>query len=286
MNNEGFNLQPVWDAILEIYMEISRLCDRHGLRYYLTDGSAIGAVRHKGFIPWDDDLDLSMPREDYMRFVELARTELPPYLRFLDWHNVSDFTLLFGKVQDIRKEKVLEVERQCGYMLSSGLYVDIIPIDGYPKSCIERFLTKIVVGVLSCIVRYKCMSFGAQTNKGRFVWLVGLLFSLAFPFVTDKRCKEFCEKQLLRHPFKDSEITGRASLRLTLLNRKPIPKKIWGRCPSMHEFQGLKVPLPQDFDSYLRFYYGDYMKLPPESKRVPSHEYRYRCSWWLGAPCS
>ena len=64
ITEDKFGLKPIWEAILEIYDEFCKICDRHGLRYYVTDGNALGAVRHKGFIPWDDDIDLAMSSED------------------------------------------------------------------------------------------------------------------------------------------------------------------------------------------------------------------------------
>lgn len=275
------NLKPVWNATLDVYREVAKICDKHGLRYYLTDGTALGAVRHHGFIPWDDDFDMSMPREDYQKFVEIANMELPAHLKFVNWENAPEFTLLFGKVQDCREEFVKTVEAQCGYMLSSGIYIDIIPIDGYPRSKIERVFVKVAVAVLACMIRFRCMKYGDQSKKGKVVWIAGCVFSLLLPWMGGQSCKRKCEDFLRRHPYSSASYTGRASMRLTMLNRKPIPIEYWG-VPSRCDFCGIDVPVPHDVDAYLRFYYGDYMKLPPESQRRHSHEYAYRCAWWLG----
>lgn len=279
--SEEIDLRPVWEATLSVYKEVEKICLRHQLRYYLTDGSAIGAVRHKGFIPWDDDFDISMPREDYRRFMEYAKEELPEHLKFVNWENTPELTYLFGKVQETNRDVVEAVEAKCGYMLTSGLYVDIIPIDGYPNSYLECIFTRLMVGILSCIVRYRCMSLYMQSTKGKLVWCAGMFLSLVMPFLNGDRCKRICEKFLTRHPFAGAAFTGRASLRLTLLNRPPIPMSYWG-VPTFYDFEGLTVPLPHDYDAYLRFYYGDYMQLPPVSQQHPSHEYSYRSPWWLG----
>jgi lipopolysaccharide cholinephosphotransferase len=278
---DDINLKPVWDAILDVYREVSRICDRHGLRYYLTDGTALGAVRHQGFIPWDDDFDMSMPREDYEAFVKIAKDELPEHLKFVNWENTPEFMLLFGKVQDSRREVIEKIEAQCGYTLSSGIYIDIIPVDGYPESRLERFWVKWYVRILSCMIRFRCMRLGDQSKKGRLVWLAGLVFSILLPWKDGQSCKRTCEKFLLRHPFASARLVGRASMRLTMLNRRPMPAEYWCE-PSSGQFNGIDVPLPHDIDAYLKFYYGDYMKLPPESQRHHSHEYKYRCAWWLG----
>ena len=77
------NLKPVWSAILEVYDQYALVCNRFGLRHWVAYGTLLGAVRHKGFIPWDDDFDVFMPREDYERFLSIADTELPEYLKIV-----------------------------------------------------------------------------------------------------------------------------------------------------------------------------------------------------------
>ena len=275
-------LDSVWRSILEIYGEVAKICDRHGLRYYLTDGTAIGAVRHSGFIPWDDDFDMSMPREDYEKFIVYANEELPSHLKFLNWKNCSEFNFLFGKVQDCRREKVESVEKECGYMLSNGLYIDILPIDGYPESKFERMIVKTYAYLLRALWRAKFGVFRNQSRNGKILCIFGHVFSFFVPWIRKPgQIMSRCEKMLRRHPFEGAKFTSRASVYLTGLNRPPLPVEWWGDAV-WKDFMNIKVPLPHDYDSYLRFYYGDYMKLPPEEQRKPSHGYKYRCGWWLG----
>ena len=280
--DKEINLKPVWDAVLEVYQEVAKICDRHHLRYYLTDGSAIGAVRHHGFIPWDDDFDMSMPRPDYEKFIEYAKTELPPKMKFLDWHNCPEFCFLFGKVQCCDREKVEQVERECGYMLSNGLYIDIFPIDGYPTSNLEISWTKFYCYLMRALWRARCGVFKNQTQKGKLLCCFGWCIALFVPWIrTTADIMSRCEKFLLRHPFASSKYSQRASVYLTGLNRPPLPVEWWGTA-TVQQFMDVSVPLPRDYDSFLRFYYGDYMQLPPVDKQIPSHGYNYRCGWWLG----
>ena len=79
-----YGLRPLWDALYEIYEEFAKICDKHGLRYYAFAGTLLGAIRHNGFIPWDDDLDVAMPRPDYEKFIQISKTELPRHLNFVD----------------------------------------------------------------------------------------------------------------------------------------------------------------------------------------------------------
>ncbi len=278
---DKYGLKPVWAALFDVYKEVAKICDRHGLRYYVTDGTAIGAVRHHGFIPWDDDFDMSMPREDYEKFIDIARCELPQNLKFVNWENTPEFPLLFGKVQETRRQYIEKVEKESGRCLSNGIFVDIFPIDGYPESRWERMWTKLLTIFLAAIVRFRCTSFIEQTCKGKLVWLAGFGMFCLMPWMDGQRSKRMCERFLRKHPFAGSRICGRASLRLTLLNRKPLLSQVWGN-GFFVPFYGDKVPVPEDCDAYLRLYYGDYMKLPPEEKRRPAHQYSWRCPWWLG----
>lgn len=278
----SINLRPIWNSTNDIYSEVVKICDKHHLRYYLTDGSAIGAIRHRGPIPWDDDFDMSMPREDYSKFIKYAKVELPKHLKFLDWHNCPEFCFLFGKVQDCRKDYVEKIERESGQTLSNGLYVDIFPIDGYPTNRYEILFTRIYAYLLRALWRARFGVFKNQSPKGKMLCLLGWAFACFVPWIRKpEHIMMRCENMLLRHRFHDSDYTSRASVYLTGLNRPPLPKKWWGDQVWV-DYDGMKVPLPHDYDNFLRFYYGDYMKLPPVEKRVPSHSYAHRCGWWLG----
>lgn len=282
MSNEQINLKPVCRAILEVYKEVAKLCNKHKLRYYLTDGSAIGAVRHHGFIPWDDDLDMSMPRQDYETFKKLAAKELPSHLSFVNWENTPEFSLLFGQVHDNRSEYVKRVEEECGYPLSLGIYIDIIPIDGYPTSSVEKFFVEKYAYLLRAIWRAKAGVFANQSIKGKILMIIGRVVCLFMPWIkTSSDALRISERMQIAHPFEGSVNSSRASIYLTGLNRPPLPSSWWGN-PSWHNFEDIQVPLPEAYDKYLRFYYGDYMRLPPPEKQHPQHKYVFECPWRFG----
>lgn len=252
---DTFGLRPLWDANLEVYSAIAEVCNRHGLRYYVTDGTALGAVRHKGFIPWDDDFDISMPRPDYEVFKKVALNELPTHLKFVDFHNTPEFGLLFGKVQDCRRVKIEAIEKSLGFQLSNGIFVDIFPIDGYPK----HWLTKSIV--------YALARFFARVTRmgpqGRFIGM------------------RACEWLAKSFSYDKSELTGRTCSALSVLRRSGLAKKAWAT-PINVEFDETVVQVPEDADAYLSNEYGDYMRFPPEEKRRPTHGYVKRCAWWCG----
>lgn len=283
ISEDKFGLRPIWDASLAIYEEVAKICERHGLRYYATDGTAIGAVRHKGFIPWDDDFDISMPRPDYEKFKRFAKEELPAHLKWVDWHNTPEMSVLFGKVHDCRRDYIQDVEAKVGHVLSNGIYIDVFPVDGYPESRIDRLWIKIRTGIPKCIIRFRSMKLNQQSSKGRLVWLCGAVFACLMPWLSKERCMAFFERTLLKYGFEACEYTGRSCSLLTVLRRVPLQRSAWGE-PIPHEFEDRKVMLPEDYDAYLCNEYPKwhYMTLPPENARHPSHAYSWRCPWWLG----
>ena len=278
---DPFGLSPLWNALLAIYKAFSEICDRYGLRYYVTDGNAIGAVRHHGFIPWDDDFDVSMPRPDYERFIAIAGQELPAYLKVVNWRNTPEFDCMFLKIQDVRRERVLEVEEKVGYQLSNGIFIDIFPIDGYPESKVAEVWYLARMKCLWLLKRYYAETLTAQTPKGKVAWIIGWLISLvAFKIRSNADCLEMADILNQRDVFGETKMCGRSAT--TMWKRVVIPTETYGT-PVYFDFtDGVRVPLPHDFDTYLSYDYPNYMTLPPEEKRRPSHTYAKRCAWWLG----
>lgn len=283
ITEDKFGLRSLWDGCIEIYREVAKICDKHHLRYYVTDGTALGAIRHKGYIPWDDDFDISMPRPDYEKFKRIAPKELPDYLCFWDYRDNPKFIYLFGKVQDTRAYKVLALEEKLGFPLSNGLFIDIFPIDGYPESKVEIVWTKIVTGIAKCILRFRCMGFREQSCKGKLIWFLGLFFSFLMFWPSQKRCLDWCEGRLKLNEFDESPFNGRTCSSTNLFRRAPLKREAWGTS-TLYEFHDTQVMLPEDADAHLRneYYKWDYMELPPESQRHPTHVYAYHCPWWLG----
>lgn len=282
-SDDPFGLRPLWNAGLEIYSEIVKICNRHGLRYYATDGTALGAVRHKGFIPWDDDIDISMPRPDYEKFRKIANAELSQHLRFWDYRDESHAIYLFGKVQDLREEKVSSIEKSLEFTLSNGLFVDVFPIDGYPTGFWDKWKITCVSLFMACVVRFRCTRFLSQTRRGRGAWILGFLLSAVFPWLNQRRCLAYCERLLMRYGFDESDYTGRACSSLNVFRRAPLKREVWGTgCAA--EFDGRQIVLPCDVDAFLRneYYKWDYRKLPPEKDRHPTHGLGCHYAWWLG----
>ena len=278
------NLKPIWDELIEIYKTFADICDRHHLRYYVTDGCAIGAVRHKGFIPWDDDLDVSMPRPDYEKFMEIAPKELPGNLVAFDRRQCPEMKLLFGKIQETREEKVHEVEGKSGLVLSNGLYMDIFPIDGCPSSFFKEMWLKVRLLALLGVQRFRSNGFSCYSVKGKLMWIFGWLCTV-------------CSHNMRKIQSTDDILDAKNSLvenyeydkcnrvvRLpNAINRLIIhDKTVWGdgvKAP----FYGIEIILPSNVNAHLRALFGDYMELPSPEKRHPNHAFGTSYfPWWLG----
>lgn len=280
LSEDRFGFRPLWDELLHIYEEVARVCDRHGLRYFLMEGNAIGAIRHKGFVPWDDDVDIAMPRPDYEKFIQIANTELPPHLRYWDWRNQPDFNLTFGKVQDIRRNKIEEIEGQIGVMQSSGLYIDILVIDGFPSNFLAQWWYKVRMFALGSIVRRMQTRLKGQTLGGSISWILGFVLKICLPSLnTHDKVFSAIDRQMKSVPYETSKQTWRAgaAIRVTMT----FPRHVWDGVFEA-EFDRLIVPLPSGYDLYLKTQYGDYRAMPPVDKQKPSHSLSYRHPWWLG----
>ena len=178
---DTLGLLPLQEAIYSIYDDFATICDRNGLRYYALGGTLLGAVRHNGFIPWDDDLDVAMPRPDYEKFIEIAKRELPAHLKFMNWQDVPEMEVLFGKVQETRKSVVEDLEKRLGITLSCGIYIDIFPLDGYPAAKVQRGLMKLKHMFLSPLWHYYTRNFSECRLKGKMAILIGRVLAHILP---------------------------------------------------------------------------------------------------------
>ncbi len=130
-----YEIRPLQLKILEILQAVDKTCKEHNLRYYLTAGTMLGAVRHKGFIPWDDDADIAMPRPDYEALIANASQWLPKQYELICAENDNLYPLPFAKVQDAQTTMIERAHLK--YL--GGVYIDIFPLDGMPDSKISQW---------------------------------------------------------------------------------------------------------------------------------------------------
>ena len=272
--NKTYNLLPLQEAILNVYEAIRVICERHGLRYFASGGTALGAMRHRGFIPWDDDLDLEMPREDFECFCAVASAELPADLRLMTWSNTYGYDYLFAKVICTDAGRVRAIEEKSGLLLTQGLFVDIFVADYFPRGRIAQTKRILMRGIV------KIRQYALTETKG--LGLKRLLIAS-------------CGKvwNFLAHDGKTNVDLLRDDETLCSSCRKDDAGTMgisawfqfdWRRFRGLQQilpsdygtmrvapFERTTIPVPEKVENYLQIRYGDWKRLPPEDKRKPSH---------------
>ena len=265
-------LQPRWNAvIIDVLSVFIRICEAQGLRYFCAGGTAIGAVRHQGMIPWDDDIDVFMPRPDYDRFLRLAAQSMPEGYEVLSPYATKDYPMYFAKMCNARTT-LLENERiPCVF----GLYIDIFPLDGAcddVETCYrEKRRFKRLMNKLEAVSTHN--SFGEYVGllTKRREWGRFAVKTVAFC------CRSWLRRWLLKQMDSiaygyDYALSSRVVTYSGAYQRQEIYPKAWLETPQMFAFEGLMVNLPHDYDAYLRHFFGDYMTLPPVEQRASHHQ--------------
>lgn len=253
---------------LEILLYFKDICEKNNLKFYFCGGCCIGAIRHKGFIPWDDDVDIFMPREDYEKLAEIweeqADTEKYSYVRTTKDH----FTRLqFAMISD--NETTFIKTRQWDLDTNHGVRIDILPLDGCPSG---RFARK--MQIMWGLIYSMFIVCEAHSSKGKLFEIIGkILLALA---ITDKnryRVAKFAEKRMSRYKISDCEkITELCAWYQYMVNE--YPKSAFEEQLYV-DFEGYQLPIPVGYDDYLKMAFGDYMKLPPVESQVAKHDLVY-----------
>lgn len=241
-------------VILSIYKEVYSICEKHSIPFYAIGGTCIGAIRHNGFIPWDDDLDIAIPVEYIEDFIHYAQIELPDHLYVLTPDTMVHYPNQFIKVCDDRTTFVMEsfLKYKDSY---KGVFVDIMPISGVPDSAFNRI-------IFTCLLR----SLHALNYKRRFS--SGLLSILLKPFHYNF-FSDLYRRITMKHPFYLSNYTSFTWYPL-FLNRGIVKTKYFG-VPLSHQFEDTQILVPCNYHEYLTFQFGDYMIIP-DVKNQEAHE--------------
>ncbi len=255
-----YDIDLLHRRILRILMAVDSCCREHGLRYYIWAGTMIGAVRHKGFIPWDDDIDIAMPRPDYEQLIAHCREWLPAPYEFVCAENDPAYPLPFGKVQDA---STTLIERTHLHYLG-GIYIDVFPIDGTPLNPPEGGKGSSPSGRLGGVLHFARYEYWKRVlylihrdpykhGHGPSSW-VPLLCRKVY---TMQGVQRKIRKLLLKYDYEQSALVadyddGRHGV---------MPKEVLGT-PTPYPFEGETVLGVEHYDTYLSRKYGDYMTIP------------------------
>jgi lipopolysaccharide cholinephosphotransferase len=261
-------LSMMHELHLLLMTEVRRICKKHDIPFFLIGGTLLGAVRHKGFIPWDDDADIGMFREDHDRFLAACKTELDHNKFFLQTlHTDKGYGLPFAKLQ-LKNTKFVE-RNAAGTTASKGIFVDIFPFDNVPEDKALREKQDRRTYVLKRLLLAK-LGYQTWNSSQPLKRLIYKLMTLYTKLRSRENMIAKLEKEMKRH-------NGTRTEHVVVIGgsygyQKETIRRDWFNQTIDMDFEGEAFPVPAAYVPYLEHLYGDYMTPPPVSKRGNRHD--------------
>lgn len=251
----------------DMIKELDRVCRRNGIRYSIFCGTLLGAVRHKGYIPWDDDADIAMLREDYERFKRVADQLDPEICFFQDHETDSEYRWGYAKLR--RTGTTFIRAGQEHVKCKTGVFIDIFPLDDVPRGLVSQMVQDFYCFCLRKILWSEVGRY-SETSALKRLWF--RLISWIKPDFVFRLYKRMEKKSRNDSVNRVRTLTfpafGKLYRKNPLRERYGLPKE-WFTKLREYEFEGLKLLGTENYDGILTYTYGDYMTLPPEEERVP-----------------
>ena len=259
------NIRDLQLVDLELFKKFAEFAKENNITYFALGGTLLGAVRHKGFIPWDDDMDIGIPREDYERFISLWEKKNPKF-ELHTFKNDKKHYRYFSRIEDptlkiLRNDNITEE--------ISSAWIDIFPLDGMPNNKILRYIHKEYILYRRAIYKLSCFSLGVNLNKKNrpFAEKVFIKIGKILPvekMLSTKKELIKLDKALKRFPYNKSNYLVNAMGAYKF--REMFHKKYYGNGRA-YEFENTIIWGPNDYDTICRQLYGDYMTPPSENER-------------------
>ena len=252
-------------AQLDMLKELDRICNKSGIPYFLVGGSLIGAIRHNGFIPWDDDIDVGMCRDDYENFIIACKNNLCSDFALYDWDidKASPAPFLKMKIKGTHYKEAMSIDTK----VNDEIFIDIFPLDNAPESCIKQFIH----GAISLLLKKIILLKGGFNIDGGILFkkLIYIPLRCVASLTKMDQWKSFFVANAQRYRYEDTSfavnICGTYSYKRELKDKKYFKNLI------SHQFETISVSIPSEYDIYLKEVYGDYMQMPPEAQRISRH---------------
>ena len=269
---QSAQLKLLQEIELENLRMLMEICEKNHLRYYLIGGSLLGAMRHRGFIPWDDDIDVGLPRPDYKRFVKIAKDYLPAHMDIKTMTSDPNYKCYFTRLIN-NKKKIYWDHGQ--YTAVIGVWMDVFPLDGLPKNRLLRKLQVFRVKLNKALYKFTQIDYVStnRTNRPlseRVLIRFAQLTHIGKLMDADKRLKKL-DRAVQRYDYDTCAYAWNFS---GCYGKREIVPHIQLGGSRTAQFEGMQVSIPEAAEDYLTSIYGDYMKLPPEDQRK-SHEVRF-----------
>ena len=256
-------MNDIQKKVFELLEQFVRICEKWDIKYYLVCGSALGAVKYQGFIPWDDDIDVAMLRDDYERFLKVAPEELPDWCFLQTCDSDPAYPRISAK---LRNSNTSFIEKGVEHLpINHGIYLDIFPLDGYPEHKWERVFFEIRKKIY--LWKICCAMSNPPSIK---VCIRNQIFRFLGYHKRTARTIKKLEKLYMRYPPTTSKIWCN--------HGNSISPKEYSPCWHYEEgtwasFEGLKVRIPKYFDLYFTQKYGEWRKALPEEAQRSHHGY-------------
>lgn len=249
---------------LDTLVYFKEFCDKNNLLFYLCGGCCIGSLRTGGFIPWDDDIDILMPRDDYEKLYKLWDNDKNERFKLLRTDEKIFTGNIFTTIVDT--ETTCVKANQAHLDIPFGIMMDIFPIDGCPKGKFKRTMQKLNAMIYSLFLAQI-----VPENHGGIMALGSkfLLSIVKSPKAREKKWRN-AERRMSKYKISDCEYI--TELCEGVHSMQPEYPKEWFASAVYREFEGLQMPIPVGYDPYLKKAFGDYMTLPPEDKQKPHHD--------------
>lgn len=264
MQESNVKIEEIQEKLLTILLYFKEFCEKHDLKFILAGGTCLGAIRHQGFIPWDDDIDVFMLRDDYEKLQGLwekfADTNRYSYLRSNDKVNIRH------SATEIKDNNTTFINRHSVDLdIHQGLMIDIIPLDGVAQGKIAQFY-QIIQGMLYCGFNFQRL----PDHKGKFIYYTTKIALAIFKSDSIRyKIWKHAEQQLSKFSISKHKRVASFGEGVSIM-RQRFPKE-WFLEPEYVKFEGYDMPVPADVDAYLKISYGNYMQLPPEKERIARH---------------
>ena len=267
---EPETLEKLHRAEAEMFKDFADLCERNKIEYFAISGTAIGAVRHQGFIPWDDDFDVVMLRDDYETFCDYCmrhQDDMKPYKLFTR-KNEENYPYNIARLNNMDYRAVYENVQ--GY--DSGVFIDIYPLDGAGTNA-EQVIQQ-VKKKKSDLFRIALWSIDDHYTKSTYhKWYRSVAKYVVRSYAKIRGSRYFLDKMESFKYLYDIK-KSRYIAEMTWDSGLTLYEKKWFETYVYMDFENLKVKVPVGYDEFLKCHYGDYMKLPPAEERIPHHEYK------------
>lgn len=258
-------ISPIQRKLLNMLEWFHEYCIANNIRYYAAGGTAIGALRHNGFIPWDDDIDLVVPRKDYNRLISGFNKQIDHYILESPYSGNNDYLYSYAKLYDTNTTLTEKTRYPC----RRGVYIDVFPLDGIGMTEQEALAAfhqvdkkNMFLMTRTCVIRKD-----RSWYKNAAIIVSRLIPSF---IVNNKKLSIDVDKLANSVDNVDSEYV--ANLMGAYRNKEIVKREFFGK-PTLYKFENIEIFCPEKYDEYLTQIYGSWKELPPEEKRYTKHDF-------------